>query len=197
MTMPARKPGKPLPKAPVKPPKKGLRGVSGTTGRAAHDHATHDHAADHGHDHPDITGAAIGQRNTRPRAAIIAILAKALGPLTVPEIHAQAQDEDTGAKIGIATVYRTLNLLVENKMAQAVMLPTGETRYEAAGHKGHHDHFQCVNCTRVYDIDTCLLGLPSGVVIPGGYRVQGHELTLTGLCPACDKPAGSKPSRHS
>lgn len=165
--------------------------------KSLHAHDSHDHAHDHGHDVQDGSSAAIGQRNTRPRAAIIAILAKAVGPLTVPEIHEQAQDEDTGAKIGIATVYRTLNLLVENKLAQPVVLPTGETRFESAGHKGHHDHFQCVNCTRVYDIDTCVLGLPSGVVIPGGYRVQGHELTLTGLCPACDKPKSSKPARRS
>jgi Fur family ferric uptake transcriptional regulator len=138
--------------------------------------------------------ARLGQRNTRPRAAIVGILESARGPLTVAEIHAHAQKAEPSATIGIATVYRTLNLLVENKLAQTVMLPTGETRYEAAGHKGHHDHFQCVQCESVFDIDTCQLKLPTNVLIAGGFRVQGHELTLTGLCPDCDEP-GKRPRR--
>jgi len=143
--------------------------------------------------------ARLGQRNTRPRAAIAGILESARGPLTVAEIHAHAQKAEPSATIGIATVYRTLNLLVENKMAQTVMLPSGETRYEAAGHKGHHDHFQCVQCESVFDIDTCQLKLPTNVVIAGGFRVQGHELTLTGLCPECDEPGKHtrRPAAHS
>lgn len=136
----------------------------------------------------------LGQRNTRPRAAIIAILESAKGPLTVAEIHALAQKFEPSATIGIATVYRTLGLLVDNKLAQPVVLPSGETRYESSGHKGHHDHFQCLNCTRVFDIDTCQLGLPANVLIAGGFRVQGHELMLRGLCPDCD--GGPSPSRR-
>ncbi len=132
--------------------------------------------------------AKLGQRQTRQRGAIADILEKSHGPLTIPEIHELAQRAKPGSKVGIATVYRTLNLLVENKLAQIVIMPTGETRYEAVGHGHHHDHFQCRGCKRVYDIDTCLLGIPDGALIPGGFRVEGHELTLTGLCPACDGP---------
>ena len=129
--------------------------------------------------------AKLGQRQTRQRGAIAAILEAAKGPLTIPEIHEQALKAEPGSNVGIATIYRTLNLLVENKRAQSVLLPTGETRYEAAGHKGHHDHFQCTSCGKVFDIDACLLGLAHGTVIPGGFRVEGHELTLTGQCPEC------------
>lgn len=130
-------------------------------------------------------GEKLGQRQTRQRGVIAAILEKAKGPLTIPEIHEQALKAEPGSNVGIATIYRTLNLLVENKRAQSVLLPTGETRYEAAGHKGHHDHFQCTSCGKVFDIDACLLGLAHGAVIPGGFRVEGHELTLTGQCPEC------------
>jgi Fur family ferric uptake transcriptional regulator len=129
--------------------------------------------------------AKLGQRQTRQRGVIAAILEAAPGPLTIPEIHQQALKAQPGSNVGIATIYRTLNLLVENKRAQSVLLPTGETRYEAAGHKGHHDHFQCRSCGKVFDIDACLLGLAHGAVIPGGFRVEGHELTLTGQCPEC------------
>lgn len=136
--------------------------------------------------------AKLGQRQTRQRGVIAGILEAAKGPLTIPEIHAEALKAEPGSNVGIATVYRTLNLLVENQRAQAVMLPTGETRYEAAGHKGHHDHFQCTVCGKVFDIDACLLGLAHGAVIPGGFRVEGHELTLTGQCPECLKVKKAK-----
>jgi Fur family transcriptional regulator, ferric uptake regulator len=129
--------------------------------------------------------AKLGQRQTRQRGVIAAILEAAPGPLTIPEIHQRALKAQPGSNVGIATVYRTLNLLVENRRAQLVMLPSGDTRYEAAGHKGHHDHFQCTTCGKVFDIDACLLGLAHGAVIPGGFRVEGHELTLTGQCPEC------------
>jgi Fur family ferric uptake transcriptional regulator len=193
--MPARKSDK----QPKKNPKPAARSrKAGKSSTSVRSHAGHDHGSfphDHAHDAQDAGSRSIGRRNTRPRNVIIAILAQAVGPLTVPEIHAQAQGVEPGETVGIATVYRTLNLLVENKLAQAVVMPSGETRYEAAGHKGHHDHFQCVDCARVFDIDTCLLGLPAGVVIPGGYRVQGHELTLRGLCPDCD--ASPRDARRS
>lgn len=132
--------------------------------------------------------AKLGQRQTRQRGVIAGILENAHGPLTIPEIHDLAQRAKPGSKVGIATVYRTLNLLVDNHRARIVILPSGETRYEAAGHKGHHDHFQCRSCARVFDIDACLLGLPDGAMIPGGFRVETHELTLMGLCPACFGP---------
>jgi Fur family ferric uptake transcriptional regulator len=134
---------------------------------------------------PTLKSPKLGQRQTRQRGVIAAILEAAKGPLTIPEIHEQALKVEPGSNVGIATIYRTLNLLVENKRAQSVLLPTGETRYEAAGHKGHHDHFQCTSCGKVFDIDACLLGLAHGALIPGGFRVEGHELTLTGQCPEC------------
>lgn len=146
--------------------------------------------------------ARLGQRNTRPRAAVVAILETAPGPLTVPEIHALAQKvktAGTAGAVGIATVYRTLNLLVENGQARTVVPPSGETRYEAHGHKGHHDHFQCRDCGSVFDIDVCQLHGLDGVTLPGGFRVEGHELTLTGLCPACAtarRPSRGKPANR-
>jgi Fur family ferric uptake transcriptional regulator len=38
----------------------------------------------------------------------------------------------------------------------------------------------------VFDLPGCLLPIPNGTSLPGGYRVTGHEITLTGVCPACD-----------
>jgi len=126
--------------------------------------------------------ALLGQRHTRQRDAILQAITSARGPVSIQQILTRAQ----GAlgSLGIATVYRTLNLLLESKRIQTVVRPGGQTCYERSG-LGHHDHFQCRACKNVYDLEVCPLHLASGTIIPGGYMVEDHEMTLYGLCPAC------------
>jgi Fur family transcriptional regulator, ferric uptake regulator len=120
-------------------------------------------------------------RNTRQRDAIVAVLADATGPLTVEELHRRSQAIVPG--IGIATVYRTLKLLVDAGSTLAVTLPSGETRYESS-QRGHHHHFQCLICDTVYDFHSCPLSLRRDT--PGAdFTVEHHELTLFGTCPTC------------
>lgn len=130
----------------------------------------------------------LGQRQTRQRDAILQVLAAANGPLSVPEIFALAQKE---LPVGIATVYRTINLLLAAKKIQSVILPSGETRYESAD-LGHHDHFQCRKCGHVFDLSVCPLHLASGTIIPGGFIVEDHEMTLYGVCSQCATKGGGK-----
>lgn len=126
----------------------------------------------------------VGQRQTPQRDAILETIESASGPLSVPEIHEAARK--TSPKIGIATIYRTLKLLHEAKLIQPVILPSGEMRYERAD-LGHHDHFQCRACERVFDLPSCPLTLNKGATLPGGFVVEDHEMTLYGLCAACSK----------
>jgi Fur family ferric uptake transcriptional regulator len=134
-----------------------------------------------------------GQRQTRQRETIFKVLKAARGPLTIPEIHSRAHMDKKSGKAGIATIYRTINLLLENSLIQQVILPTGETRYEMAEDKGHHHHhFKCNKCQSVYDLEICPVGLPQGTMIPGGFRIDSHEITLFGLCPDC---LAGKPSK--
>jgi len=137
----------------------------------------------------------LGQRQTRQREAILKVMADANGPLSTLEIFALAKKE---IPVGIATVYRTINLLLAAKEIQSVILPSGETRYESAN-LGHHDHFQCRKCSHVFDLNVCPLHLASGTIIPGGFMVESHEMTLYGLCPDCSKgngkPGAAKKSR--
>jgi Fur family transcriptional regulator, ferric uptake regulator len=125
-----------------------------------------------------------GQRNTRQRDAIVRVLQEAAGPLTVEEVHARGQLEVGG--LGIATVYRTIRLLLDSGEVQAVTLPTGDTRYETAT-RGHHHHFQCLVCDAVYDFASCLVRVPGENALPPGFTVEDHELTLYGTCAACSR----------
>lgn len=123
-----------------------------------------------------------GHRQTRQRDAILRVIHEAAGPLSVPEIHERSAS--ILPKIGIATIYRTLKLLQESHQLNLVVLPSGESRFEASG-IGHHEHFQCRRCQQVYDLHFCPLQLPKGTTLPGGYIVEDHELTLYGICPQC------------
>ena len=121
-------------------------------------------------------------RQTRQREVIVQVLQQAEGPLSAPELLSRAQATLPG--LGTATVYRTLKLMQEQGAAHAVHLD-GEPLYESSG-RGHHHHFSCNGCGRVFSLSSCPVALPKGTVYPGGFVVEGHEVTLYGRCPACD-----------
>jgi Fur family ferric uptake transcriptional regulator len=128
----------------------------------------------------------LGQRSTQQRQVIHQIIRSAQGPLTVPQIHDQAQRDLP--RMGIATVYRTIKLLLDADQIKTVILPDGQNRYESANLK-HHDHFRCRQCERVFDLDMCAVSIPNGTTLPEGFEVEDHELTLYGRCPACSNSA--------
>lgn len=98
------------------------------------------------------------------------------------EIHEEAGKEIPG--LGIATVYRAIKALRGDGELVVVELPGEEPRYEPDG-RGHHHHFRCRTCDRIFDLGVCPVGIPSGTTLPGGYTVEGHSLTLYGRCSAC------------
>jgi Fur family transcriptional regulator, ferric uptake regulator len=122
------------------------------------------------------------RRHTRQREAILRSISSADGPLSVAEIHDRSSRVVRG--MGIATIYRGLRALREGGEVVAVELPGEETRYEPAS-RGHHHHFRCRSCERVYDLEVCPVGVPQGTTLPGGYTVEDHSLTLYGRCTAC------------
>jgi Fur family transcriptional regulator, ferric uptake regulator len=123
------------------------------------------------------------QRNTSQRRAIIKALESAPGPLTPQEILERAGQDHK--RLGLATVYRNLNTLSDHGEIVAVHLPNDITRYEVSG-LAHHHHFRCEACAKVFELsERCPVAVLEGVTLPGGFKVQGHELTLYGICPDC------------
>ena len=122
------------------------------------------------------------KRQTRQREAILETIRRAEGPLSVAEILERCRS--SVPSLGLATVYRTIQLLRESGSITDVLLPGEEPRFEP-GALGHHHHFQCRGCAKVFELETCPVGLPTGTMLPGGFRVEDHHLTLYGLCPNC------------
>lgn len=121
----------------------------------------------------------IGQRKSQKRQRILEVIQAAQGPLTVNEIHEKLSDDP----VGIATVYRTIKLLLEKKEIQDVMLADGVVRYENKD-LGHHHHFYCEACEQVFDIADCHVDHHE-YHLPTGFKVKAHEMTFYGLCPDC------------
>lgn len=126
------------------------------------------------------------ERSTRQRSAIRAAIEAAERPLLPSEILVAAQREVPA--LGLATVYRNLKQLAEAGEIQTVELPGDAPRYELSGH-AHHHHFSCNVCHRVFDVHQCPGNMKQ--LVPSGFLVERHELTLYGRCKDC-KPGRSK-----
>ena len=86
-------------------------------------------------------------------------------------------------KVGIATVYRNLRLLVENGEIMEIETKDGVVRYDV--NTAPHAHFVCDGCGRITDLD--LPFTEYGKVEDEGYLVKRGKIVLYGTCPACNK----------
>ncbi|MET0381809.1 MAG: transcriptional repressor [Burkholderiaceae bacterium] len=132
------------------------------------------------------------ERSTRQNTAIRQVIAQAGRPLSPAEVLGQARRHVPA--LGLATVYRNLKALVDEGAIQAVTLPGETPRYEIA-QRGHHHHFRCDVCRRVFDVHACpgdLAGLA-----PPGFAVERHEITLYGKCGGCRPRAAAKKPRKA
>jgi Fur family ferric uptake transcriptional regulator len=120
------------------------------------------------------------ERQTRQRQAIHDTIAEAGAPLSPKEILEQAKARVGG--LGLATVYRTLKKLVDSGVITPVEIPGDSPRFELTG-KGHHHHFFCRHCERVFEVEGCPGDFSR--FAPPGFTLDGHELVLFGRCDAC------------
>ena len=127
-------------------------------------------------------------RNTRQKRAIRAVFERAERPLSTDEIYAEAH----GAiqSLGIATVYRSIRVLLDEGWLTAVEVPGRTPLYERAG-KQHHHHFVCTLCARVYELDGCSSEVRGD--LPRGFRATGHDVTMYGECATCRHPGRRSP----
>lgn len=123
------------------------------------------------------------RRKTRQKTVIRETIAEAGRPLSPEEILEAGQKHHPG--LGIATVYRNIQALTREGWLRAVVVPGDSTRYER-GDKGHHHHFQCNECGKVYDLEGCAVN--PRPKLPRGFSVSGHELYVYGICAVCARP---------
>jgi Fur family transcriptional regulator, ferric uptake regulator len=129
-----------------------------------------------------------GLKSTRQRSLIIDTFFQMRGHLSVEDLWSKVREQDT--KVSVATVYRTMKLLHDCGLAHARNFGDGQTRYEVAVGKHHHDHLICTGCGEIVEFENDRIeALQDAVAKKHGFRVTSHKMELYGLCRSCQRVA--------
>jgi Fur family ferric uptake transcriptional regulator len=149
--------------------------------RHARNAAVHEHA----HEPPPAAVLrARGRRLTPQRARIWEVLT------ATPDAHLSAEEvaervRDLLPELNASTVYRTLEVLVDEGLVLRTDLGRERAYFEPA-HEHRHHHLVCERCGRVEHVhDDVLSDLAARLTDRSGFRLGDRELTLLGRCAAC------------
>jgi Fur family transcriptional regulator, ferric uptake regulator len=130
---------------------------------------------------------ASGRRVTRQRELIWDALVHAEGRhLSAREVAEAVQA--AAPELHQATIYRALDVFVEDGLVRRTELGEGAALFELAAEHRHH-HVVCTACGTVVHVhDDALRGALASVESESGYELADTELTFYGRCPACAPP---------
>lgn len=131
-----------------------------------------------------------GLKVTKQRLMVLEAIA------SCPEEHLTAEEIFELVKvdcpeIGLATVYRTIQLLNELHLIDRINFDDGFVRYEMGSapnqeQKHHHHHLICMKCGKVISFqDDLLEELEAKIAATTGFSVVNHEVKLYGCCAEC------------
>ena len=136
-----------------------------------------------------------GYRMTVPRQTILGVLSRTSKHLSAEDVYMAVHK--SYPNVGLTTVYRTLELLVQMRLVFKFDFGDRRARYELAeGPKGahHHHHLVCTNCNRVVDytdfIDEeveLLRETEKGLSGKYDFKITNHLIQFYGLCAECGK----------
>lgn len=89
--------------------------------------------------------------------------------------------------IGIATVYRTLNLLEESDIVTSISFGAQGKKFEL-GNKPHHDHMICKSCGLIIEFeDKSIEKKQEQIAKSKNFKLTNHLMQLYGICSSCQK----------
>lgn len=122
-------------------------------------------------------------RPTRQRQVVADALAELETFSSAQEIHALLAER--GENVGLATVYRTLQLFAESGSLDALRGDDGETRYRQCS-SGHHHHLVCRTCGRTVEVEgPTVERWADRVASEHGFTDVSHTLEIFGQCAEC------------
>ncbi|MBP2031566.1 Fur family ferric uptake transcriptional regulator [Clostridium algifaecis] len=128
-----------------------------------------------------------GYKLTPQRRAIVDIIIKNEGKhLTTEEIYDLVKKDCP--EIGLATVYRTVQLLEDIGVVCKLDLDDGCSRYEIIHEQEIHQHHHliCTRCSRIIEVpDKLLEGLESQIESKYNFKILNHSLKFYGICSEC------------
>ena len=130
--------------------------------------------------------AGSGYRLTGPRQAVLDALEARDGPFTVEDLCAGLP------RVGRATVFRTVKLLLEQEVICQLPLEDGTVRYQPS-RGGHHHHLTCRDGGLVVDFaDRDLDDRITASADRAGFALESHSVELYGLCRECRRLRGAR-----
>ena len=124
------------------------------------------------------------RRQTWQKDAVMHALGLAQGFVSAQQLHKQLTQH--GSVIGLATVYRTLNSLVADGLADS-LVNAGESLFRDCS-KDHHHHLICNGCGIAVEIEAKQAETwASKVAKDNGFTQVTHTIDIFGLCKACSK----------
>jgi Fur family ferric uptake transcriptional regulator len=124
-----------------------------------------------------------GLRVTRPRLAVLEVLAESKAHLDVEEITSRVRDRLES--VSVQAVYDVLGALTAAGLARRIAPAGAPARYEARAGDNHH-HLVCRKCGKITDVD-CVTGSAPCLepIEAAGFVVDEAEVTFWGLCASC------------
>lgn len=119
------------------------------------------------------------------RVILNALLENGEGHLSAEDVYNIVRLKNP--EIGLATVYRTLELLADIEVLQKMNFGDGRSRYELnEGEVHHHHHLICLHCGLVTEFtDDLLETLEEAIASKSGFKIVDHDLKFYGLCQTC------------
>jgi Fur family ferric uptake transcriptional regulator len=120
-----------------------------------------------------------GHRLTASRLAVLSEVYAAPDQFAAENIHRNLP------RVGRATVFRTIKLLVDESILCRVLLDDGRLLYRWS-RQGHHHHLVCKSCGAVRDLSGCgVEALLADALEAVGFSMDGHWLEVYGHCEVC------------
>lgn len=131
------------------------------------------------------TMKSLGLNNSTQREYVLKILFNSEVHLSADALLHEVRKEYE-VTMGIATVYRILNLLEELKIVNGLLFNGNEGKVYELNLVSHHDHMVCTNCNKIVEFfDADLEKLQEDVAASNGFTLQSHNMLLYGLCDEC------------
>lgn len=122
-----------------------------------------------------------GLRFTAQRRHVFGVLVGKRDHPSAEEVFIRAKKEMPD--ISMATVYNTLDTLVQCGLVRQVKQERGATRF--CSNMNQHHHFHCEECGGTFDIDSDTDSGGPELHMPSGFQVRNFEIFFRGLCPDC------------
>ncbi|MEU4768049.1 transcriptional repressor [Actinosynnema sp. NPDC023794] len=139
----------------------------------------------------DAVGGTTPSRTRTHREVVLRVLEELPGPATAYVIHHRARD--TGARIGLTTIYRHLASLVETGTAGAMRDDTGQHLYYLRSDDGRTHTLMCTSCSLGVPVEaTVVAQWAVETAVAHGFSDIYLSAALTGVCPRCRTTGSSK-----